>query len=68
MLKEDKYKIFIVIYVDILIGVFSEFKDLVVLVKKVFFEILVIVDGVCSVVCEEICFDEWGFDGVVIVS
>ncbi|KAK0389827.1 hypothetical protein NLU13_3400 [Sarocladium strictum] len=67
-LKENKYKILTVTHVDTSTGVLSELKDLAALVKKVSPETLVIVDGVCSVACEEIRFDEWGLDGVVTAS
>lgn len=67
-LKEDKYKVITVTHVDTSTGVLSELKDLAALVKKVSPETLVIVDGVCSVACEEIRFDEWGLDGVVTAS
>lgn len=36
--------------------------------KRVSPDTLVIVDGVCSVACEEIAFDEWGLDAVVTAS
>jgi alanine-glyoxylate transaminase/serine-glyoxylate transaminase/serine-pyruvate transaminase len=64
-LSEKKYKVLTVTHVDTSTGVLSELKNLAAAVKKVSPETLVIVDGVCSVGCEEICFDEWGLDGVV---
>ena len=64
-LKENKYKVLTVTHVDTSTGVLSELKSLAAMVKKVSPETLVIVDGVCSVACEEIAFDEWGLDGVV---
>ena len=64
-LSEKKYKILTVTHVDTSTGVLSELKDLTAAVKKVSPETLVIVDGVCSVACEELAFDEWGLDGVV---
>lgn len=67
-LKEKKFKILTVTHVDTSTGVLSELKDLAAMVKKVSPETLVIVDGVCSVACEEIRFDEWGLDGVVTAS
>ncbi|RGP59951.1 alanine-glyoxylate transaminase r-3-amino-2-methylpropionate-pyruvate transaminase [Fusarium longipes] len=67
-LSEKKYKILTVTHVDTSTGVLSELKNLAATVKRVSPETLVIVDGVCSVACEEIAFDEWGLDGVVTAS
>jgi alanine-glyoxylate transaminase / serine-glyoxylate transaminase / serine-pyruvate transaminase len=67
-LSQKKFKILTVTHVDTSTGVLSELKDLAALVKKVSPETLVIVDGVCSVACEEIQFDAWGIDGVVTAS
>ena len=67
-LKETKYKLITVTHVDTSTGVLSEIKALSELVHRASPETLVIVDGVCSVGCEEICFDEWGIDGVITAS
>ncbi|KAF4458583.1 alanine-glyoxylate transaminase (R)-3-amino-2-methylpropionate-pyruvate transaminase [Fusarium albosuccineum] len=67
-LSEKKYKILTVTHVDTSTGVLSELKNLAATVRRVSPETLVIVDGVCSVACEEIAFDEWGLDGVVTAS
>jgi alanine-glyoxylate transaminase/serine-glyoxylate transaminase/serine-pyruvate transaminase len=67
-LSQNKYKVITVTHVDTSTGVLSELKDLAATVKRVSPETLVIVDGVCSVACEEIAFDEWGLDGVVTAS
>ncbi|KAH7159686.1 pyridoxal phosphate-dependent transferase [Dactylonectria estremocensis] len=67
-LKEKKYKVLTVTHVDTSTGVLSELKDLTAAVHRVSPETLVVVDGVCSVACEEIAFDEWGLDGVVTAS
>lgn len=64
-LSEKKYKMVTVTHVDTSTGVLSELKNLTALVNKVSPDTLVIVDGVCSVACEEIAFDEWKLDGVV---
>ncbi|CRK42706.1 hypothetical protein BN1708_016943, partial [Verticillium longisporum] len=63
-LKEKKYKMITVTHVDTSTGVLSELKDLSALVRKVSPETLLVVDGVCSVACEEIQFDGWKLDGV----
>ncbi len=67
-LKSKKYKIVTVTHVDTSTGVLSELQDLSKLVKTVSPDTLLIVDGVCSVACEEIAFDEWNLDGVVTAS
>lgn len=64
-LSETKYKVLTVTHVDTSTGVLSEIKNLAAAVKKVSPDTLLIVDGVCSVACEELAFDEWGLDGVV---
>ncbi|POR31734.1 Alanine--glyoxylate aminotransferase 1, partial [Tolypocladium paradoxum] len=64
-LQEKTYKVLTVTHVDTSTGVLSELKSLAAAVKKLSPETLVIVDGVCSVACEELAFDEWGLDGVV---
>ncbi|KAI9878366.1 MAG: hypothetical protein M1830_001109 [Pleopsidium flavum] len=67
-LKEKKYKIVTVTHVDTSTGVLSEIKALSEMVHKVSPETLVVVDGVCSVGSEEICFDDWALDVVLTAS
>lgn len=67
-LKEKKYKLITVTHVDTSTGVLSEIKSLSELVHRVSPETLVVVDGVCSVGCEEIRFDDWGIDVVLTAS
>lgn len=67
-LKEKKYKLITVTHVDTSTGVLSEIKALSEMVHRISPETLIIVDGVCSVGCEEICFDEWGIDAVITAS
>ena len=67
-LKEKQYKLICVTHVDTSTGVLSEIKGLSELVRRISPDTLVIVDGVCSVGCEEIAFDEWGLDAVVTAS
>ena len=67
-LKERKYKIITVTHVDTSTGVLSEIKAVSELVHRVSPETLVVVDGVCSVGSEEICFDDWGLDVVLTAS
>jgi len=67
-LKEKKYKLLTVTHVDTSTGVLSELQALSELVHRVSPDTLVIVDGVCSVGCEEIEFDKWQLDGVITAS
>ncbi len=67
-LKEKKYKVITVTHTDTSTGVLSEIEPLAKLVHKVSPETLIIVDGVCSVGCEEIRFDDWGIDVVLSAS
>lgn len=67
-LKEKHYKLLSVTHVDTSTGVLSEIKALSELVHRVSPETLVVVDGVCSVGSEEICFDDWGLDVVLTAS
>lgn len=67
-LKEKKYKAITITHVDTSTGVLSEIEHVSKLVHKVSPETLVIVDGVCSVGCEEIQFDNWGIDCVITAS
>ncbi|KAK0634950.1 pyridoxal phosphate-dependent transferase [Bombardia bombarda] len=67
-LSANKYKMITVTHVDTSTGVLSELEKLSALVHKVSPETLIIVDGVCSVACEEIAFDAWKLDGVVTAS
>ncbi|PHH59675.1 hypothetical protein CDD81_2677 [Ophiocordyceps australis] len=67
-LSATRYKMLTVTHVDTSTGVLSELKPLMAVVNKVSPDTLVIVDGVCSVGCEEIAFDDWGIDGVITAS
>jgi len=67
-LGEKKYKIITVTHVDTSTGVLSEIQKLAELVRRVSPETLVVVDGVCSVGCEEIRFDDWDIDVVITAS
>lgn len=67
-LKEKKYKALTVTHVDTSTGVLSQLKPLSDLLKRVSPDTLFIVDGVCSVGCEEIRFDDWGIDVVLTAS
>ncbi|OCL12940.1 PLP-dependent transferase [Glonium stellatum] len=67
-LREKQYQVLTVTHVDTSTGVLSELKALSELVHRVSPDTLVVVDGVCSVGCEEIKFDDWGLDVVLTAS
>ncbi|KAF2127165.1 PLP-dependent transferase [Dothidotthia symphoricarpi CBS 119687] len=67
-LKEKEYKMLTVTHVDTSTGVLSELKALSDLVYRVSPDTLLVVDGVCSVGCEEIRFDDWKLDVVITAS
>jgi len=67
-LKKKSYKAITVTHTDTSTGVLSEIADLAKLVRRVSPETLLVVDGVCSVACEEIRFDEWDIDVVLTAS
>ncbi|KAF2161440.1 hypothetical protein M409DRAFT_69787 [Zasmidium cellare ATCC 36951] len=64
-LWERPYKIIQLTHVDTSTGVRIPLQPLVQLVRRVFPSTLVVVDGVCSVGCEEIAFDDWDLDVVM---
>ncbi|EFQ96718.1 alanine-glyoxylate aminotransferase 1 [Nannizzia gypsea CBS 118893] len=64
-LQEKEYKVLTVTHVDTSTGVLSDIKAITEVVRKVSPNTLVVVDGVCSVGCEEIAFDEWDLDVVL---
>jgi alanine-glyoxylate transaminase/serine-glyoxylate transaminase/serine-pyruvate transaminase len=66
VLRGKKFAALTVTHVDTSTGVlFSDLRGLSELVKRVSPETLIIVDGVCSVACEEIDMDAWGLDAVL---
>jgi alanine-glyoxylate transaminase/serine-glyoxylate transaminase/serine-pyruvate transaminase len=67
-LKEKPYKLITITHVDTSTGVLSDIKAVAELVRRVSPDTLVVVDGVCSVGCEEIDFDAWGLDVVLTAS
>jgi len=67
-LKEKKYKMITITHTDTSTGVLSDVKGVCELVRRVSPETLICVDGVCSVACEEIQFDEWGVDVALTAS
>ncbi|KAK4549825.1 hypothetical protein LTR36_005126 [Oleoguttula mirabilis] len=67
-LKEKHYKMITITHTDTSTGVLSEIESIAKLVHKVSPDTLIVVDGVCSVGCEELKFDDWGLDCVLTAS
>ena len=67
-LKSEKYKIITITHTDTSTGVLSDVRAVSETVRRVSPNTLVVVDGVCSVGCEEIQFDDWGLDVVLTAS
>jgi len=67
-LKEKKYKLITITHVDTSTGVLSEIEPIAQLVHRVSPDTLVVVDGVCSVGCEDLQFDKWGVDCAITAS
>lgn len=67
-LKARTYKAITITHTDTSTGVLSDIKAVAALSRRVSPDTLVVVDGVCSVGCEEIRFDDWGLDCVLTAS
>lgn len=67
-LSSKKYKIITITHTDTSTGVLSDIKAVSELTHRISPDTLVVVDGVCSVGCEEIQFDQWGIDVVLTAS
>ncbi len=59
-LKAGQYKLMTITHVDTSTGVITDVKGLAALARK--YNVLCVVDGVCSVAGEELRMDEWGVD------
>lgn len=67
-LEKKPYKAITITHTDTSTGVLSDVKAIAELVHRVSPNTLIVVDGVCSVGCEEIRFDDWGIDVVLTAS
>ncbi|KAF1818405.1 PLP-dependent transferase [Dissoconium aciculare CBS 342.82] len=65
MLRATKYKAITITHTDTSTGVLSDVKSIAALVHTVSPDTLIIVDGVCSIGCEDLRFDEWQLDIVL---
>ena len=67
-LRSKDYKVITITHVDTSTGVLSDIKAVAELTQRVSPSTLIIVDGVCSVGCEDIEFSKWGIDVVLTAS
>ena len=67
-LTADTYKVLTVTHVDTSTGVRSDVAGVAALARRVSPATLLVVDGVCSVGCEELRFDAWGVDVALTAS
>ncbi|AQZ15208.1 AGX1 (YFL030W) [Zygosaccharomyces parabailii] len=67
-LKKTKYRLVTFTHVDTSTAVLNDIKQYAELVHRVSPETFIIVDGVCSVGCEELEFDKWGIDFTLTAS
>jgi alanine-glyoxylate transaminase/serine-glyoxylate transaminase/serine-pyruvate transaminase len=67
-LSSKSFKVITITHVDTSTGVLADVKGISEVVKKQSPNTLIIVDGVCSVGCEELRFDEWGIDVALTAS
>lgn len=65
MLRVKDYKAIIITHVDTATGVLSDIRSISKLVQTISPSTLIVVDGVCSIGCEDIRFDEWQLDIVL---
>lgn len=61
-------RVITITHVDTSTGVLSDVKAIAELVRRVSPDTLIVVDGVCSVGCEEVAFDAWDLDVVLTAS
>jgi len=61
-LKGRHYQMITITHVDTSTGVLSDVQSISALVRRVSPDTLVVVDGVCSIGSEQLCFDEWKLD------
>ncbi|RMF28226.1 MAG: alanine--glyoxylate aminotransferase family protein [Chloroflexi bacterium] len=65
-LKGDSFKLMTVTHVDTSTGVVADVKGLAALARR--YDVLLVVDGVCSVAGEELRMTEWGVDVALTAS
>jgi alanine-glyoxylate transaminase/serine-glyoxylate transaminase/serine-pyruvate transaminase len=65
-LKQERFKLMTVTHVDTSTGVLTDVQGLAGLARR--YEVLCVVDGVCSVAGEELRMADWGVDAVLTAS
>ncbi|KAI7893727.1 pyridoxal phosphate-dependent transferase [Mucor mucedo] len=60
-----RYKLIAITHVETSTGVLSDIKTIAEIVKSISPETLVVVDAICSINSEEICFDLWDLDIII---
>jgi alanine-glyoxylate transaminase/serine-glyoxylate transaminase/serine-pyruvate transaminase len=66
VLKQDDFKLMTVTHVDTSTGVLTDVEALAALARK--YDVLLVVDGVCSVAGEELRMEDWGVDVALTAS
>lgn len=67
-LQKNNYRLITITHVDTSTAVLNDVKKIAQIVHQVSPETFIIVDGVCSVGCEELEFDKWGIDYALTAS
>jgi alanine-glyoxylate transaminase / serine-glyoxylate transaminase / serine-pyruvate transaminase len=65
-LRQDRFKLLTITHVDTSTGVLADVQGIAALARK--YEVLCVVDGVCSVAGEELRMSEWGVDVALTAS
>ncbi|CAR28400.1 hypothetical protein ZYGR_0S00290 [Zygosaccharomyces rouxii] len=67
-LQKNKYRLITITHVDTSTAVLTDVKKITEIVHRVSPETFIIVDGVCSIGCEEFEFEKWGIDFALTAS
>lgn len=67
-LEKTQYKLITITHVDTSTAVVSDVEAISKIVKEVSPETLIVVDGVCSIGCEDFEFEKWGIDFALTAS
>lgn len=67
-LAAKPYRLLTITHVDTSTGVRNDVRAIAALARRVSPQTLIVVDGVCSVGCEELAFDAWDLDVVLTAS
>lgn len=67
-LQKSKYRLITITHVDTSTAVLLDVKRIAEIVHRISPETFIVVDGVCSIGCEEFEFDKWGIDYALTAS